>query len=177
MDIVDLDSVQMLWILRRMRDEGRYLDGREMKFPPKFFLGAAASPFASEPKFQALREHKKVNAGAQFFQTNLVYDADKLEIWLNELAKRNILIGITPLKTLKMAKYMNDEVPGVFVPESVLKRMEAAEAGGNAQEEGVQIALELIEKIRGKQGVNGLHIMAVGWEEIVPRIVKEAALL
>jgi len=182
MDIVDLDSVQMLWILRRMRDEGRYLDGREMKFPPKYFLGAAASPFASEPKFQAIREHKKVNAGAQFFQTNLVYDADRLEIWLNELAKRDILgkvyilIGITPLKTLKMAKYMNDEVPGVFVPESVLKRMESAEAAGNAQEEGVQIALELIEKIRGKQGVNGLHLMAVGWEEIVPRIVNEAAL-
>ena len=183
MDIVDLDSVQMLWILRRMRDDGRYLDGREMKFPPKFFLGAAASPFASEPKFQAIREHKKVNAGAQFFQTNLVYDSDRLEIWLNELAKRNILdkvyilVGITPLKTLKMAKYMNDEVPGVFIPESVLKRMEAADAAGNAQEEGVQIALELIEKIRGKQGVNGLHIMAVGWEEIVPRIVNEAALI
>jgi methylenetetrahydrofolate reductase (NADPH) len=183
MDIVDLDSVQMLWILRRMRDEGRYLDGREMKFPPKYFLGAAASPFASEPKFQAIREHKKVNAGAQFFQTNLVYDADRLEIWLNELAKRNILdkvfilVGITPLKTLKMAKYMNDAVPGVFVPEPVLTRMQAAESAGNAQEEGVQIALELIEKIKGKQGVNGVHIMAVGWEEIVPRIVTDANLL
>jgi 5,10-methylenetetrahydrofolate reductase len=182
MDILDLDSVHMLWILRRMRDEGRYLDGRDLKFPPKYFLGAAASPFASAPRFQAIREHKKVNAGAQFFQTNLVYEADRLEIWLNELAKRNILdkvyilIGITPLKTLKMAKYMNAEVPGVVVPESVLKRMEAADAAGNAQEEGVQIALELIDKIRGKQGVNGLHIMAVGWEEIVPRIVKEAGL-
>jgi methylenetetrahydrofolate reductase (NADPH) len=183
MDIVDLDSVQMLWILRRMRDDGKYLDGREMKFPPKYFLGAAASPFASEPKFQAIREHKKINAGAQFFQTNLVYDADRLEIWLNELAKRNILdkifilVGITPLKTLKMAKYMNDEVPGVFVPEPVLGRMQAAETAGNAQEEGVQIALELIEKIKGKQGVNGIHIMAVGWEEIVPRIVTDANLL
>lgn len=166
-----------------MRDEGKYLDGRDMKFPPKYFLGAAASPFASEPKFQAIREHKKVNAGAQFFQTNLVYDADRLEIWLNELAKRNvlgkvyILIGITPLKTLKMAKYMNDEVPGVFVPATILQRMEAADEAGNAQEEGVQIALELIEKIRGKQGINGLHIMAVGWEEIVPRIVSEAGLI
>jgi methylenetetrahydrofolate reductase (NADPH) len=182
MDIIDLDSIQMLWILRRMRDEGKYLDGREMKFPPKYFLGAAASPFASEPKFQALREHKKVNAGAQFFQTNLVYDADGLEIWLNELAKRNILdrvfvlIGITPLKTLKMAKYMNAEVPGVFIPEAVMKRMEAADASGNASEEGVQIALELIEKVKGKQGVHGIHLMAVGWEEIVPRIVKEAGL-
>jgi methylenetetrahydrofolate reductase (NADPH) len=183
MDIVDIDSVQMLWILRKMRDEGRYLDGRELKFPPKYFLGAAASPFASEPRFQAIREHKKVNAGAQFFQTNLVYDSDRLEIWLNELAKRNILdkvfilIGITPLKTLKMANYMNNEVPGVFVPQHILKRMEVAEASGNAQEEGVQITLELIEKIRNKQGINGFHIMAVGWEEIVPRIISEAHLI
>ncbi len=84
MDILDLDAVQMLWILRRMRDEGRYLDGRNIKFPPKFFLGAAASPFASEPRFQALREQKKMNAGAQFFQTNVVYDAERLE----ELAQR-----------------------------------------------------------------------------------------
>jgi methylenetetrahydrofolate reductase (NADPH) len=181
MDVIDLDSVQMLWVLRRMRDENKYLDGRSIKFPPKFFLGAAASPFASEPKFQALREHKKVNAGAQFFQTNLVYDADKLDIWLNALAQRNILdkvfilIGITPLKTLKMAQYMNNEVPGVFVPDKVLKRMEAA--GDKAEEEGVQIALELIEAVKTKQGVNGIHIMAVGWEEIVPRIVTEAGLL
>jgi methylenetetrahydrofolate reductase (NADPH) len=183
MDIVDLDSVQMLWILRRMRDEGKYLDGREMKYPPKFFLGAAASPFASEPKFQAIREQKKVNAGAQFFQTNLVFDTDRLEVWLNELAKRNILdkvfilVGVTPLKTLKMANYMQNEVPGVVIPESVIRRMEAADKGGNASEEGIQIALELIENIKVKQGVNGIHIMAVGWEEIVPRIVRDSNLL
>lgn len=184
MDINDLDAIQMLWILRRMRDEGRYLDGREIKFPPKFFLGAAASPFASNPKFQALREHKKANAGAQFFQTNLVYDIERMEIWLNELAKRDILgkvyilAGITPLKSLKMARYMM-EVPGVWVPVSILKRMEAADAAGNAQEEGVRIALELAQRIKGyeKQGVHGLHIMPVGWEDIVPRIVTEAGLL
>ena len=183
MDINDLDSVHMLWILRRMRDEGHYLDGREIKFPPTFFLGAAASPFASEPKFQALREHKKVNAGAQFFQTNLVYDIEKMEVWLNALAQRGvldkvfILLGITPLKSLKMTRYMT-QVPGVYIPERILRRMEAAEAAGNAQEEGVQIALELARAIKGyeKQGVHGLHIMPVGWEEIVPRIVEEAGL-
>ena len=88
-------------------------------------------------------------------------------------------MGITPVKTLKMARYMNDEVPGVSLPEALLKRMEAAEKAGNGQEEGVQIALELIEKIKKfeGQGVHGLHIMAVGWEEIVPRIVTEAAVL
>jgi methylenetetrahydrofolate reductase (NADPH) len=183
MDIIDLDSVQMLWILRRMRDEGKYLDGRDMKFPPKYFLGAAASPFASEPKFQALREHKKINAGAQFFQTNLVYDADGLETWLNELAKRNILdkvfilVGITPIKSFKIAKYMHDEVPGVFIPDVLMKRMEDADAKGGAQEEGVKISLELIEKIKAQKAVHGIHLMAVGWEEIVPRIVTDAGLL
>lgn len=181
MDIIDFDSIQMLWILRKMRDEGKYLDGRNIKFPPEYFLGAAASPYASEPKFQAIREHKKVNAGAQFFQTNLVFDPDAMEVWLNELAKRNILdkvyilIGITPLKNLKMAQYMHNDVPGVFIPEKLLKRMEAA--GENAAEEGVQIALELIEAVKGKQGVNGIHLMAVGWEEIVPRIITESGLL
>lgn len=181
MDIVDIDSVQMIWILRRMRDEGRYLDGRAIKFPPKIFIGAAASPFASRPEFQAIREHKKVNAGAQFFQTNLVYDPNGLEIWLNALAKRNlldkvyILVGITPLKSLKVAQYMNNEVPGVTIPEKLIKRME--KAGDGAAEEGVAIALELIEQVKKLQGIHGIHIMAVGWEEIVPRIVTEAGLL
>lgn len=181
MDIVDLDSVQMIWLLRRIRDEGHYLDGRPIKFPPKYFIGAAASPFASEPNFQALREEKKVNAGAQFFQTNLVYDADGLEVWLNELAKRNILdkvyllVGITPLKSYTMASYMHNDVPGVFIPQTLLKRMK--DAGDGAKEEGVQIALELIEKIKKLEGVNGFHLMPVMWESIVPRIVTEGGLL
>ena len=181
MDIVDLDSVQMLWLLRRIRDNGHYLDGRPIKFPPKYFIGAAASPFASEPKFQAIREEKKINAGAQYFQTNLVYDAEGVEVWLNELAKRNILdkvyilIGITPLKSYGMASYMHNDVPGVFIPEPLLKRMK--DAGDGAAEEGVQIALELIEKIRKLEGVSGLHLMPVMWESIVPRIITEGDLL
>ena len=184
MEINDLDAIQMLWILRRMRDEGRYLGGREIKHPPMFFLGAAASPFSSNPKFQALREQKKVNAGAQFFQTNLVFDIDGMETWLNELARRNIfdkvfiLIGITPLKSLKMAQFLS-KVPGVVLPDAILSRMEAAEAKSNPQDEGVQIALELIHRIKmyHHQGVNGIHLMPVGWHEIVPRIIREADLL
>jgi methylenetetrahydrofolate reductase (NADPH) len=182
MDVVDIDSIQMLWVLRRMRDEGKYLDGRSIKFPPKYFLGAAASPYASRPEFQAIREHKKVNAGAQFFQTNLVFDYEHLEVWLNALIKRNILdkvfvlVGITPVKSLKMAQYMHNEVPGVFIADPILKRLEAA--GPNAEEEGVQIALEMIEKVRGLfgQGIHGIHIMAVGWEEIVPRLLQDSGL-
>src|SRR5690606_11441031 len=117
--------------------------------------------------------------GAQFFQTNVVFDADDLDNWLNEIAKRDILdkvfilIGITPLRSFKMAKYMNDKVPGIFVPEKIMKRMEKADKKGNAEEEGIQITLELVEKIKTKQGVSGLHIMSVGWEEAIPRIVEE----
>jgi methylenetetrahydrofolate reductase (NADPH) len=181
MDSVDIDAIQMLWILRRLRDDAKYLDGRAIKFPPQYFLGAAASPFASDSRFQALREQKKVNAGAQFFQTNLIYDLDRFDIWLNEIAKRNILdkvyilAGITPLKSVKMARYMNAEVPGVSVPKQLVDRMEAA--GDGAEEEGIKIALELIEGLRKKQGVHGIHLMPVNWEEITPRIVTEAGLL
>jgi len=184
MDINDLDAIQMLWVLRRMRDEGRYLDGREIKHPPMFFLGAAASPFSSNPKFQALREQKKVNAGAQFFQTNLIFDVDGMEVWLNEIAKRNILdkvyilAGVTPIKSLKMAQKLAN-VPGVYLPKTILQRMEVADRAGNAQEEGVQIALEVISRIKTyeRQGIHGIHLMPVGWDEVIPRIVTEAGLL
>jgi methylenetetrahydrofolate reductase (NADPH) len=180
MNFVDVDSVQMLWILRRMRDDGIYLDGRKMKDHPKLFLGAATSPFATDPVLQAIKDHKKINAGAQFFQTNLVFEPDRLDLWLEQLDKRGILnkvyilIGIAPLKSLKIAQYLHQKVPGVSLPENILKRME--KAGESAPEEGVQIALELISSIKRKQGVNGIHIMTLGWESIVQRIVTEAGL-
>ncbi len=180
MNILDIDSVQMLWILRRMRDEGVYLDGRTIKNPPRFFLGAATSPFASDPVLQAIKDHKKVNAGAQFFQTNLVFEPEKLDLWLEQLDKRNILnkvfilIGIAPLKTLKVTQYLHNNVPGVCIPEKIMKRMEMA--GESASEEGVQIALEMIDAVKGKQGVNGIHIMTLSWESAVQRIVQESGL-
>ena len=107
-----------------------------------------------------------------------------MEIWLNELAKRNvldkvyILIGISPIKSLKMARILAN-VPGVYIPENIMQRMETADKSGNAQEEGVQIALELISKIKKykEQGINGIHLMPVGWDEVVPRIITEAGLL
>jgi len=181
MNIVDLDSVQLLWILRRMRDGSIYLDGRKMKEHPKLFLGAATSPFASDPVLQAIKDHKKVNAGAQFFQTNLIFEPDRLDLWLEQLDRRDILnkvyilIGIAPLKSYKIAQYLHTKVPGVSLPENILKRME--KAGESAPEEGVQIALEMVDSIKRKQGVNGIHIMTLGWESVVQRIVKESGLL
>jgi methylenetetrahydrofolate reductase (NADPH) len=165
-----------------MRDEGIYLDGRKMKSPPRLFLGAAASPFASEPRFQALREEKKINAGAQFFQTNLIYDPDGLDPWLEAMDNRNILdkvhilAGITPIRSLKMAEYLHHTIPGVTIPEKILERFREGRED-DYEELGIDIALDLITKIRSKPGINGLHLMAVGWESIVPRIVKEAGLM
>lgn len=181
MNFVDIDSVQMLWILRRMRDEGIYLDGRKMKHPPKFFLGAATSPFASEPELQAIKDQKKVNAGAQFLQTNLIFSPEGLDPWLEQLDKRNvlqkvfILIGLIPLRSLKAALYLHQNVPGVFIPGKVLSRIERA--GEKADEEGVQIVLEIIDAIKNKKGINGIHLMTIGWEEVVGRIVNEAGLI
>ncbi len=180
MNMLDIDSIQMLWILRRMRDEGIYLDGRKMKKPPKLFLGAATSPFASEPHLQALRDHKKINAGAQFMQTNLIFEPERLDPWLEALDRRNILgkvyilIGIAPLKSYKVAEYLHTKVPGVTIPARILERMKRA--GEAAPEEGFRIALELTDAIKKKQGINGMHIMSLGWEAIVPRIIAESGL-
>lgn len=178
MNFVDTDSVQMLWILRKMRDDGIYLDGRKIKYPPGFFLGAATSPFASDPQLQAIRDHKKINAGAQFFQTNIIFEPDRLDLWLEQLDKRNalkkvfILVGVAPLRSYKIARYLHEKVPGVFLPENILKRME--KAGVGEPEEGIQIALEIIDSIKSKKGVNGIHLMTLGWESVVERIVKDS---
>jgi 5-methyltetrahydrofolate--homocysteine methyltransferase len=178
MDIWDLDAIQMLWILRRMRDDRHYLDGRTIRIPPRLFLGAAASPFASTPRIQAMRELKKSHAGAQFFQSNLVYDVDAFERYLEALdrngtlAQSFYLVGITPVRSARAARAMA-QVPGVMIPPSLVSRLERS---SDAKEEGVQIALEIIERVRRLPGVAGIHIMAVGWELIVPRLVREAGL-
>jgi methylenetetrahydrofolate reductase (NADPH) len=180
MNMVDIDSVQMLWIMRRMRDEGLYLDGRKMKEHPKLFLGAAASPFAMDPVLQAIKDQKKVNAGAQFFQTNLVFEPEKLDLWLEQLDKRGvldkvyILAGVAPVKSFKTAQYLHTKIPGVSLPADILKRME--KSGDGAAEEGVQITLEIIDSVKRKKGINGIHIMTLGWESIVGRIVTESGL-
>jgi methylenetetrahydrofolate reductase (NADPH) len=180
LEILDMDSVQMIWLLRKMRDEAKYLDGREIKYPPQIFIGAAASPFASKPEYQAMREHKKINAGAQFLQTNLVFDPDGLADWLERLDKRSILdkvfilIGVAPIRSYKMAMHLQNEVPGVTIPEKIMKRIE--KAGDNANEEGITISLEFIDAIRKFKGVSGVHIMTLGCESTVERIIRESGI-
>jgi len=149
MDIWDIDSIQMIWMFRRMRDEAHFLDQRDIKAAPPLFIGAAGSPFASTERFQALREAKKVNAGAQFFQTNLVYDVKGFERYLEALDKVGalnrvfVLAGVTPIRSAKAANIMN-EVPGVKVPKPLIERMEKA---ADPKEEGVQITLEIVDKL------------------------------
>ena len=182
-DQFDMDAVQVLWMLRRMRDEGMYLDGRKIKERPQWFLGAAASPFGAPPKYEAIRAEKKVNAGAQFIQTQPIFDYNRFLEWLEALDKRNlldkvfILAGLIPLKSARAAHFMAEEVPGVVIPPHLVKRMDDAGDDKEAQQEtGVAIALELIEKLRQTPGIAGMHIMAVHWESIVPRLMDEGQL-
>lgn len=177
LNIIDIDSIQMLWMLRRMRDEGIYLDGREIKNRPQFFLGAAAAPFAQDAALQVIRDRKKINAGAQFLQTNLVFDADSLDQWLAELDRNGlldrvfILAGVSPLRSLNLARHLNDNVPGVKIPDKIMKRL--TDAGNNVAEESLTIAVETIRKLRNKKGISGVHIMPLGWESAVPEIVRQ----
>ncbi|MBN1221403.1 MAG: methylenetetrahydrofolate reductase C-terminal domain-containing protein [Anaerolineae bacterium] len=179
-DQVDLDAIQMLWLLRRMRDDGVYLDGRQIKQPPRFFLGTAASPFGAPPKYEAIRAEKKINAGAQFIQTQPIFDYNRFSEWLEALDQRHlldkvaILAGLTPLKSARAAHFMANDVPGVVIPPEILKRMDEAGDKEAQQEEGVAIALEMIEKLKNTPGLRGMHLMALYWEEIVPRLVVES---
>ena len=179
----DMDSIQILWMLRRMRDEGIYLDGRKMKQKPKWFLGAAASPFGIVPKYGAIRTEKKVNAGAQFIQTQPVFDVGRFTDWLEALEKRNlldkvyILAGLLPLKSAKAAHYMNGKIPGIYIPNEIIRRMDDAGDKEGQQKVGFQIALELAEKLKELQAIHGIHIMAFNWETIIPELVREANLM
>jgi len=181
-DQFDMDAIQLLWMLRRMRDEGCYLDGRKIKEPPEFFLGAAASPFGALPEYEAIRAEKKINAGAQFIQTQPVFDHARVVDWLEALDKRNllgkvhILAGTIPLKSARAAQFMAGDVPGVVIPEGMVKRMTDADGKEAQQAEGFQIALEILEKLKTTQGISGVHIMAVHWESIIPGLVVEAGL-
>jgi methylenetetrahydrofolate reductase (NADPH) len=172
----DLDATQMLWILHRMRDNSTFLDGREIDKPPGLFLGAAGSPSDPNLDHEALRLEKKINAGAQFIQTQLVYDIEALTRWLEALDRRDlldkvyILIGFGPLRSVKVAQYIQDNIQDIKIPISLIEKLEKSL---NPQETGLEITLELIHKVRSLPGVSGIHIMALGWEKILPRLLSE----
>jgi methylenetetrahydrofolate reductase (NADPH) len=180
-NVHDLDSVQLIQTVRHMRDNGQFIGGDDIERPPQMFVGAAANPFADPFKIRALRLAKKVRAGVEFIQTQCIYNLDRFEKWM-EMArdlglteKVYILAGITPFKSAGMAKYIKNRVPGMDVPDEVVSRM-AGVPKEKQPDEGIQICLESIDRLKKVPGVAGFHIMAIEWEDKVPEIVERAGL-
>lgn len=179
-NVYDLDSIQLISTLKRMRDEGKYLSGDKLSTPPPLFIGAVENPYADPFEFRSIRLKKKIKAGCDFIQTQAVFDVPKFEDWMSILANEGlseevyIMAGVIPIKSAGMARYMRDYVAGVSVPNRIVTRMEDAK---RPKEEGIRICTEIIQQLKQIKGVKGIHIMAVAWEEVVPRLVEEVRLL
>jgi 5,10-methylenetetrahydrofolate reductase len=201
-NVYDMDSIQLVHMVAAMRDERIFECGDEFKGQePRFFVGAASAPFAGPVEFRPYRLAKKAQAGASFVQTQLVYDVDAFKVFMEKVRSMGvheqvyILAGVGPLKSPGMAKYMKDSVPGLLVPDVLIQRMTDAGApwAGKSkdemtkedkkarsaawQDEGIKICIELIQQLREVEGVAGVHIMAIEWEDAVRPIVEGAGLL
>jgi len=178
-NVFDVDSIQFLQAVTRLQEEGVFMGGSECKDPPKFFLGATTNPFADPEELQLIRLEKKINAGAKFIQTQCVYDLERFDRFMEKVRERGlherayIQAGVFVNKSQKSIE-MTQLVAGMAVPDYYIKRFELAD---DMQEEGVVIAAELIDHIKNVKGISGIHIMAVGWEGIVPEIAKRTGLL
>ncbi len=181
-NVHDLDSMQLIQMARYMRDEGKFLGGDEINRPPAMFVGAAANPFADPFEIRVPRLAKKVAAGVEFIQTQCIYNVDKFETWMEGIRERGlhekvfILAGVTPMKSAGMAKFMKNRVPGMDVPDEVVKRLSDTPKEKQA-EEGLTICVETIQRLKEVEGVSGFHIMAIEWEKKVPEIAERAGLL
>ncbi len=180
-NVHDIDSVQLVDALRTMRDEGKFISGEAIKGRPEIFIGCVENPFADPFEIRALRLGKKLKAGAQFVQTQCVFNVEKFARWMEMVRdlglheKAYILAGITPMKSPGMARYMKNSVPGMDVPDPLIERMESVPKE-RYRDEGLAICLETIDALKQIKGIAGIHIMAIEWEEIVPEIVKKAGL-
>ena len=180
--VYDLDSVNFIEMVKDMRDEGVFQSGDEIDGPaPNLFIGAAANPFAYPMEARPLRLAKKIDAGVDFIQTQCVYNMEKFSEWLERVRDRDlhedvyILAGITPIKSVGAAKYMQQNVPGIDLPDSLIDRLNGVPKG-DRPDEGIQIAVETIEQVKEMDGIDGVHIMAIEWEEAVPEICDRAGL-
>jgi methylenetetrahydrofolate reductase (NADPH) len=182
MGVFDIDSIQLIAMVKQMRDEGLFLSGTEIHQPPKMFIGAAANPFADPFEWRVHRLAKKIEAGADFIQTQCIYNMDKFREFIriaNEeglTEKVYILGGVTPMKSVGMARYMKTKVPGMDVPDEIINRLKGVEKNKVAQE-GINIACEQIEEFKELKGVHGVHMMAIEWEHMVPQIAEQAKVL
>ena len=180
-NVFDIDSVQLIAMVKRMRDDKQFISGDPIKeHEPRLFIGAVENPFADPFEFRVARLAKKSNAGADFIQTQCVFDLEKFSRWMELVVaeglhkKIYILAGLTPVRSHRALKYMKSEVAGMSIPDELITRMESAE---DAKEEGIKICLEMIEKIKNIEGVSGIHLMPIGWESITPVILERAGLL
>ncbi len=179
-NVFDIDSIQLLSVLRELRDESRQQGGDPLTVPPDMFIGAAWSPLGGPVDFRVFRLAKKITAGAQFIQTQSVFDvprfADQMKIVCDQGLdeKVAILVGIIVPKSAGMLRYMNKNVAGVTVPDQLIERMDQA---SDRKEEGLKVTVELIEQVRSIQGVRGVHLQAIEAEHLIPEIVKRASLL
>lgn len=180
--VFDIDSMQLIRMVKHMGENGKFLSGGDIDTPPKMFIGAAANPFAEPFEWRVHRLAKKVEAGADFVQTQCIYNMKKMREWVKQAndmgltEKVYILDGITPMKSLGMARYMKNNVPGMDVPDEIIDRLKGAGRGKYA-EEGIKIACEQIEEFREMKGVAGIHLMAIEWEHMVPEIAERAGVL
>ncbi len=178
--VFDLDSMSLLETVRAMRDEGQFLSGRKITEPPKVFLGAAANPFAPPYDFRPHRLAKKIAAGAQFIQTQYCYDVPKLKSYIERVRDLGllencfVLAGVGPLASAKAASWIRSNVPGVHIPDAVIKRLSGAE---NQKQEGKQLCIDLIQEIREIEGISGVHVMAYRQETTVAEIIDRSGVL
>ena len=181
-NVFDIDSMQLIHTVKTMRDEGKFLSGKDIQVPPKLFIGAASNPFAEPFDFRVRRLAKKISAGADFIQTQCIYNMDKFREFMKKAVdmglheKCFILAGITPMKSVGMARYMANSVPGMDVPNSLIDRLKGA-GKGKVAEEGIKYALEQIEALKEMKGIAGVHLMAIEWEHRVPEIAERAKML
>jgi methylenetetrahydrofolate reductase (NADPH) len=181
-NVYDIDSMQLIALAKKMRDEGKFINDEEIDGPPRLFIGAASNPFADPFEFRVHRLAMKVEAGADFIQTQCIYNMDKFRDFMKRAVdmglheKCHILAGVTPMKSVGMAQYMARSVPGMEVPESLIKRLRGA-GKGKVAEEGIKFALEQIEEFKEMEGVSGIHLMAIEWEHKVPEIAERAGVL
>jgi methylenetetrahydrofolate reductase (NADPH) len=186
-NVFDMDSIQLIAMLAGMRDQKTFACGEEIRnskkapvVEPRILIGGAENPFGDPLEFRAVRVAKKVEAGVDFIQTQCIYDMDRFEEFMRQVRARGlhenvkILAGVTPLKSAGMAKYMRDSVAGLSVPDAIIERMEKA---ADKPAEGIRICVEQIQRLREIEGVAGVHIMAIEWEEKVAGIVTAAGLL
>ena len=180
--VFDLDSMQLIQMVKKMRDEGKFQGGADIDVKPEMFIGAAANPFAEPFEWRVHRLAKKVAAGADFVQTQCIYNMPKMREWVkraNDMGlteKVYILAGVTPMKSIGMAKYMKSKVPGMDVPDEIIKRLQGVDKKQVA-DEGIKIACEQIEEFKEMKGVAGVHLMAIEWEHKVPEIAERAKVL